>query len=60
MECPNSSFFWEKENRIINHCDMIELWLMAQLLKTNQMLFNMTVPPHIENEVTVFLIGQLH
>jgi len=54
-------FFGEKTvNGIIYH-DMLESWLMSQLLqdKPNVVFQCDGAPPHIHNEVTTFLNRQL-
>jgi hypothetical protein len=54
-------FFGKKTVNIIIYCDMLELWLMPQLLedKPNAVFQHDGEPPHIHSEVTTFLNRQL-
>jgi hypothetical protein len=52
---------WGKTVNGIIYCDMLELWLMPQLLqnKPNVVFQHDEIPPYIHNEVTTFLNRQL-
>jgi hypothetical protein len=53
------SFFGENVNGIIYH-DMLVLWIMSRLLQDKPDVFGRDgAPPHIHNEMTMFLNRQL-